>query len=450
MQSPSIDEGLDCKYGASTESGEMSADMAKSCKKHKSRRTDDSDCDLPIATSDDSYPPPTQSSRIALNGLPRSSPPTSSENGDEHGVEGNTSREQGFSGGQAAEIFPYSDIPKRTDGTIDNGVFLEGFATLLGLNRFTDVQQAWKGVFASIGSRRTIGGPGESLAYRGFHNAVVTADFYMRELCRILELIESARRKQLNSIRWPLTLIPLSRDVIDDDLQDLYEPEPLDVFQVLKVVAFFIRRFRMKTPADPPVEDSSGLIYPTFPGGANGKDIPLTPEVAFQALKEPKKYPGIMFAGWKTAADVLMSMDKHTTCPTHFAQGSPIQNGHARDVEGLCKLNCGCPILTSLLELWIEKAAAASGVPVCGDAGVTLERASWTTERLWMTQAAMEEVSGLDIQQLFLPLPERMDLTMMWAFKRTLKLRENHKASLMLQRSFELFVKYREMMEGDE
>ncbi|KAF4580243.1 hypothetical protein EYR40_004753 [Pleurotus pulmonarius] len=438
MQSPSIDEGLDCKYGASTESGEMSADMAKSCKKHKSRRTDDSDCDLPIATRTiRTHPNPIF--KDSMNGLPEVLLRRQARMEMSMGLKGIRQeskvspvdkRRRSFH----TPIFPKEQMEQLITVVRTNSlalaislnvcqVFLEGFATLLGLNRFTDVQQAWKGVFASIGSRRTIGGPGESLAYRGFHNAVVTADFYMRELCRILELIESARRKQLNSIRWPLTLIPLSRDVIDDDLQDLYEPDPWTFLGT----------------------DLSNVSW-----GANGKDIPLTPEVAFQALKEPKKYPGIMFAGWKTAADVLMSMDKHTTCPTHFAQGSPIQNGHARDVEGLCKLNCGCPILTSLLELWIEKAAAASGVPVCGDAGVTLERASWTTERLWMTQAAMEEVSGLDIQQLFLPLPERMDLTMMWAFKRTLKLRENHKASLMLQRSFELFVKYREMMEGDE
>ncbi|KAF9492920.1 hypothetical protein BDN71DRAFT_1509029 [Pleurotus eryngii] len=106
--------------------------------------------------------------------------------------------------------------------------------------------------------------------------------------------------------------------------------------------------------------------------------------------------------------------------------------------------------MTSLLELWIEKAAVASGTPVRGESGFDLERGSWTTEHLWMTQAAIQEVSGLDIQQLFLPLPKRMESMMRWGFRRTLKLREDHKASLMLQRSFELFEKYMEMMDGDE
>ncbi len=106
--------------------------------------------------------------------------------------------------------------------------------------------------------------------------------------------------------------------------------------------------------------------------------------------------------------------------------------------------------MTSLLELWIEKAAAAKGTPVRGDVGFDFQRASWTKERLWMTQAAIEEVSGLNIQQLFLPLPKRMDTMMMWAFRRTLKLREDNNASLLLQRSFELFVQYIEMMEGEE
>ncbi|KAF9489980.1 hypothetical protein BDN71DRAFT_1511668 [Pleurotus eryngii] len=75
----------------------------------------------------------------------------------------------------------------------------------------------------------------------------------------------------------------------------------------------------MKTPVDPPVEDPSDTSYPMFPGGANGRDIPLTPAVALRALKEPKEYPAVISSGWRTAANVLVSMDKHTTCLTHFA-----------------------------------------------------------------------------------------------------------------------------------
>ena len=137
---------------------------------------------------------------------------------------------------------------------------MEAFAAILGVNRYTDVQQAWEGVFASIESRRTIGGANETLAYRSFHQAIVTAAFYMEELCKILNLTKSARSTQLNSIRWPVTLLPSVEEDIDDDQQDMYEPVLLDTFQVLKAVKFFIRRFRMKTPVDPPVENLTEVV----------------------------------------------------------------------------------------------------------------------------------------------------------------------------------------------
>ncbi|KAF4566377.1 hypothetical protein EYR36_011803 [Pleurotus pulmonarius] len=118
-------------------------------------------------------------------------------------------------------------------------------------------------------------------------------------------------------------------------------------------------------------------------------------------------------------ADVLIrkackAQDKgFTTCISH--KKNPVGYVNCFKLSDNEALNCGCAITSGLLELWLEKTAAAAGTPVRGDPDVVFNSISWTPERLQIVEAAVFELCGLTPAELFCLKEQRLIRTAEWA-----------------------------------
>jgi hypothetical protein len=81
-------------------------------------------------------------------------------------------------------------------------------------------------------------------------------------------------------------------------------------------------------------------------------------------------------------------------------------------------LDCGCPVDTALLELWMTKVTAQNdSVPRRTDKGMTPARMAFTPDNLRMVEGAIMAASGLTVSQLLQPEEKRLILTIGWAME---------------------------------
>jgi hypothetical protein len=99
--------------------------------------------------------------------------------------------------------------------------------------------------------------------------------------------------------------------------------------------------------------------------------------------------------------------------------------------KGADFLDCGCPIDTALLELWMTKVTAQDdSIPRCTDEGMTPAQMAFTPDNLCMVEGAITAVSGLTVSQLLQPEEKWLILTIGWAMEQLGKVYADDQAAI--------------------
>lgn len=99
-------------------------------------------------------------------------------------------------------------------------------------------------------------------------------------------------------------------------------------------------------------------------------------------------------------------------------------------------LECGCPVETAVLELWMTKITGnfAEDVPQRTDPekgdGVKGADFNFSVQNLHMIAGAIREVSGLTPSTMFCNRQERINRTLAWIIDRSLQLMPAHSETL--------------------
>ncbi|KAF9486860.1 hypothetical protein BDN71DRAFT_1514551 [Pleurotus eryngii] len=210
---------------------------------------------------------------------------------------------------------------------------------------------------------------------------VHTADKLIRQACKACGVKEDDIAEQLHHIKWPQ--IDASADLVTFDA-------------TLAVVTWLAKHteFKMKkkdAKRKEPRHNNCPAFYHTEDNG-NRTIRYLTQSECLSTMADPHKNPGVLEIPPEDAAQVFTTRKGYTTCISH--KKNPLGYVNNFQLSDKVALNCGCSISSGLLELWLEKTAAAAGVPI--------------------VEAGVFELCGLQAEELFTSKEDRLIRTVEW------------------------------------
>ncbi|KAG5220435.1 hypothetical protein IMY05_C4590000400 [Salix suchowensis] len=175
-------------------------------------------------------------------------------------------------------------------------------------------------------------------------------DKLIRQACKACGVKEDDIAEQLHHIKWPQ--IDASADLVTFDA-------------ALAVVTWLAKHteFKMKkkdAKRKEPRHNNCPAFYHTEDNG-NRTIRYLTQSECLSTMADPHKNPGVLEIPPEDAAQVFT---------TRVRTKNPLGYVNNFQLSDKVALNCGCSISSGLLELWLEKTAAAAGVPVRGDTDI--------------------------------------------------------------------------------
>ncbi|KAF4568588.1 hypothetical protein EYR40_010007 [Pleurotus pulmonarius] len=273
--------------------------------------------------------------------------------------------------------------------------------SLRAIRRFED---AWKAASLSAYKQRhmPLGPSNQDDSRKELVECVRMADVLIRKACKAQDVKEKDLEEQLHHIKWPK--IDVDTDMITFDVV------VATVNWFAKYMPFKIKRQETKKKERP--RNDYPAFYHTLENGTRAIRF-LTQLEAQNTMAHPHANPGVLEIAPEDAANVFITCKGFTTCISH--KKNPVGYVNCFKLSDNEALNCGCAITSGLLELWLEKTAAAAGTPVRGDPDVVFNSISWTPERLQIVEAAVFELCGLTPAELFCLKEQRLIRTAEWA-----------------------------------
>ncbi|EMD30940.1 hypothetical protein CERSUDRAFT_100857 [Gelatoporia subvermispora B] len=153
-----------------------------------------------------------------------------------------------------------------------------------------------------------------------------------------------------------------------------------------------------------------------------GKPEPLTGPIKRSARDRADNWLGVIEAGCDIAREILKNQKGFERCLSCLDATHPRERGSSLWKDSHCPrlTGCGCPLDTSLVELWVTKIVGGmANIPQrnYNEEDFVARDYAFTPNHLRMIQGSIMAASGLTVQTMFQPKCGRLLTTIQWALE---------------------------------